>query len=54
MAAVVIPYLEGELGLESRTRIVASLGFETLEARKFIKTYQADKYAVILPIQPFP
>ncbi|WP_134495991.1 hypothetical protein [Microvirga pakistanensis] len=44
-----IPYFEGELALENKSRIVASLGFETLEARKFIRTYQADKYAVILP-----
>ena len=45
---IVIPYLEGDLVLESRSRIIALLGFEALQARSFIRSYQADQYAAVL------
>ncbi len=47
--SLIIPYFEGQLSLEDRTRVVVSLGFEGLQSRNFLRSYQADKYAVIVP-----
>jgi hypothetical protein len=44
-----VPYLEGELNPERKIRIIASIGFETFQARKFIRTYEAEQHILIVP-----
>lgn len=44
-----VPYLEGELNPDRKTRIIASIGFETFHARKFIRAYEAERHILITP-----
>jgi hypothetical protein len=48
-----VPYLEGELNPDRKTRIVASIGFETFQARKFISSYEAERHILIMPSPGF-
>lgn len=44
-----VPYLEGELNPDRKTRIIASIGFETFQARKFIRAYEAERHILVTP-----
>jgi len=48
-ASFPVPYLEGELNPDRKIRIIASIGFETFQARKFIRTYEAERHVLITP-----
>jgi hypothetical protein len=42
-----VPYLEGEASVDRKVRIIASLGFESFPARKFIRSYEAERHLLI-------
>lgn len=44
-----VPYLEGELNPDRKIRIIASIGFETFQARKFIRAYEAERHVLVTP-----
>ncbi|GAA4020811.1 hypothetical protein GCM10022280_21620 [Sphingomonas swuensis] len=44
-----VPYLEGELNPDRKIRIIASVGFETFQARKFIRSYEAERHILVTP-----
>jgi hypothetical protein len=48
-----VPYLEGELNPDRKIRIIASIGFETFQARKFIRAYEAERHVLITPSPGF-
>lgn len=48
-AAFPVPYLEGELNPDRKIRVIASIGFETFQARKFIRAYEAERHILITP-----
>lgn len=48
-----VPYLEGELNPERKIRIIASVGFETFQARKFIRSYEAERHVLVIPSPGF-
>lgn len=44
-----VPYLEGELNPDRKIRVIASIGFETFQARKFIRAYEAERHVLLTP-----
>lgn len=44
-----VPYLEGELNPGRKIRVLASVGFETFQARKFMRAYEAERHVLITP-----
>lgn len=44
-----VPYLEGELNPGRKIRVIASIGFETFQARKFIRAYEAERHILMTP-----
>lgn len=48
-ASFPVPYLEGELNPDRKIRIIASIGFETFQARKFIRSYEAERHVLMTP-----
>lgn len=44
-----VPYLEGELNPDRKVRVIASVGFETFQARKFIRSYEAERHILVTP-----
>jgi hypothetical protein len=48
-----VPYLEGELNPDRKVRIIASIGFETFQARKVIRAYEAERHILVTPFPGF-
>lgn len=48
-----VPYLEGELNPDRKVRIMAAIGFETYQARKFIAAYEAERHELLMPSPGF-
>lgn len=48
-----VPYLEGELNLDRKVRILAAIGFETFQARNFIAAYEAERHELLMPSPGF-
>lgn len=44
-----VPFLEGRWSPDKKVEIVASIGFETFEARKLIRLYEAERHRLITP-----
>lgn len=48
-----VPYLEGRLSPDKKVEIVASIGFETFQARKLIRSYEAERHRLVTPYPGF-
>jgi len=48
-----VPYLEGRLSPDKKVEIVASIGFETFQARKLIRAYEAERHRLVTPYPGF-
>lgn len=46
--SVLVPYLEGGVSPERKTRLIATTGFEAFQARTFIRSYEADAHQLIV------
>jgi len=44
-----VPYLEGLLSPDKKVHVIASIGFETFQARKLIRVYEAERHTLITP-----
>lgn len=48
-----VPYLEGRLSPDKKVEVVASIGFETFQARKLIRVYEAERHRLVTPYPGF-
>jgi hypothetical protein len=48
-----VPYLEGGLLPDKKVEVLASIGFETFQARKLIRGYEADRHHLVTPYPGF-
>lgn len=48
-----VPYLEGQLSPDKKVEVVASIGFETFQARKLIRVYEAERHRLVTPYPGF-
>lgn len=48
-----VPYLEGRLAPDKKVEVVASIGFETFQARKLIRAYEAERHCLVTPYPGF-
>lgn len=48
-----VPFLEGHWSPDKKVEIVASIGFETFQARKLIRLYEAERHTLITPFPGF-
>ena len=48
-----VPYLEGRLSPDKKVEVVAAIGFETFQARKLIRVYEAERHRLVTPYPGF-
>lgn len=48
-----VPYLEGRLSPDKKVEVIASIGFETFQARKLIRLYEAERHFLVTPYPGF-
>lgn len=48
-----VPFLEGRWSPDKKVEILASIGFETFQARKLIRLYEAERHTLITPYPGF-
>lgn len=48
-----VPYLEGRLSPDKKVEVIASIGFETFQARKLIRVYEAERHRLVTPYPGF-
>lgn len=48
-----VPYLEGRLSPDKKVEVLASIGFETFQARKLIRVYEAERHHLVTPYPGF-
>ncbi|MBY0282797.1 MAG: hypothetical protein K2W81_02390 [Sphingomonas sp.] len=48
-----VPYLEGRLSPDKKVEVIASIGFETFQARKLIRVYEAERHCLVTPYPGF-